>query len=337
MKYRKLGRTGVLVSELSFGAMTFGGQGAWSAIGSLGRPEVEQLVSQALAAGVNLFDTANVYSDGESERLLGLALGTRRKEILLATKVAERTGPGANEVGLTRRHVLAAVESSLERLGTDYIDLYQIHCFDPVTPIEETLRALDDLVRAGKVRYIGCSNLAAWQLMKALGLSRQHGWERFESLQAYYSVVSRDVEREVIPLLDDEQVGLLVWSPLAGGLLTDRLGGGESPPGSFRRARIDFPPVDREHALQCFAPLKRIAVARGVPVTTIALAWILHQKAVTSVILGATTPEQLKENLLASELCLEPEELRQIDRASALRMEYPQWLQAASYLDRLPD
>jgi len=220
MSYRYLGRTGLLVSDLCFGAMTFGGKGMWANAGSQTQAEADRLVARVLDAGINFFDTANVYSEGESEKILGKALGARRKEIVLATKVAGRVGPGTNDIGLSRRHILEAIDASLARLGTDYVDLYQIHSFDPVTPLEETLGALTDLVRQGKVRYIGCSNMLAWQIMKSLGISTLGHLEKFVTLQAYYSLAGRELERETIPLLIDQKMGLLVWSPLAGGFLT---------------------------------------------------------------------------------------------------------------------
>ncbi len=249
MKYRRLGQTGLFVSELCFGAMTFGGRGFWTVVGQLGQEEADRLVFRALDEGVNFFDTADVYSEGESERLLGKALGTQRKHVVLATKVRGRAGPGPNDVGLSRGHIMASIDASLQRLGTDYIDLYQIHGFDPLTPFEETLRALDDIVRMGKVRYIGCSNLAAWQIMKSLGLSTHHGWARFDSLQAYYSIAGRDLEREIVPLLIDQGLGLMVWSPLAGGLLSGKFKQDGSGPEGSRRASFDFPPVDKDARL----------------------------------------------------------------------------------------
>src|SRR5437016_1929161 len=245
MKFRQLADTGVFVSELCLGAMTFGGRGQqWQVIGGLDQGEVDAIVHQAIDAGINFIDTANVYSAGESETLLGRALGARRPGVVLATKVRGRMGKGPNEVGLSRLHIMASVDASLKRHGTDYIDLYQIHRFDPLTNIEDTLRALDDLVRAGKVRYIGCSNLAAWQVMKALAVSREQRLERFRCTQSYYSLAGRELEREIIPLIQDQGLGLLVWSPLAGGFLSGkftRTGGDEAA----RRATFDFPPANK--------------------------------------------------------------------------------------------
>ncbi len=325
MNYRPLGRTGLLVSELCLGAMTFGGKGMFAVAGTLGQAEANNLVARALGAGVNFFDTANVYSEGESERLLGRALGARRKDVILATKVRGRVGPGPNDIGLSRKHVLDSIDASLSRLGTDYVDIFQIHGYDRLTPLDETLRALDSIVGAGKARYIGCSNLAAWQLMKALGISEAHGWARFDSLQAYYSIAGRDLEREIIPLLADQNVGLMVWSPLAGGFLTDKFAGGQGP-AEARRSKFDFPPLDKEHALKCIEVMKQIAAPRNASVARVALAWLLHQKAVTTVVIGAKTEQQLEDNLQASGMQLSLEELKRLGEVSALPAEYPGWM-----------
>ena len=241
MRYRLFGRTGLYVSELCFGAMTFGGKGFWEVVGKTAQEEADRLVGLALEGGINFFDTADVYSEGESEKILGKALGTRRRDVVLATKVRGRVGPGPNQLGLSRRHILESIEGSLRRLGTDWVDLYQIHGFDAVTPLDETLRALDDVVRAGKVRYVGCSNLAAWQIAKANGLAARHDWERFESLQAYYTIAGRDLEREIVPLLKDENMGLMVWSPLAGGLLSGKFSRNGQGPAGTRRAHVRLP------------------------------------------------------------------------------------------------
>jgi len=263
MKYRHLGSTGLYVSELCLGAMTFGGKGFWEVIGKQGQGEVTSLVDRAIAAGINFFDTADVYSFGESEVLLGKALAGKRKDAIIATKVRGRMSPGVNDVGLSRGHIMAGVEASLQRLGTDYIDLYQIHGFDPVTPMEETLRAMDDLVKRGLVRYIGCSNLAAWQLMKALGISERERLARFQSLQAYYTIAGRDLERELAPLIRDQRVGLMVWSPLAGGLLSGKYGK-DTKDAEGRRATFDFPPVDKDRAWKVVDAMRPIATAHGV-------------------------------------------------------------------------
>jgi aryl-alcohol dehydrogenase-like predicted oxidoreductase len=324
MNYTRVGRSGLLVSELCFGTQTFGGKGFWSVFGVQNQSDANNLVAQVIDAGINFFDSAEVYSEGESEKLLGKALGARRKDVIIATKVTGRFGPGLNNLGLSRKHILEAVEGSLLRLGTDYLDLYQIHSSDPITPIEETLRTLEDLVRSGKVRYLGCSNLYAWQLMKALGIAECNGWTRFESLQAYYSIAGRDLEREIIPLLQDQEVGLLVWSPLAGGLLTDKFAGGSGPP-EARRSKSDFPPVNRDRALRCIAAMREIADHRQATVAQIALAWLLHQRGVTSLIIGATSQEQLADNIKAVDVKLSHEELSILNQASSLPSEYPQW------------
>ena len=248
MKYNILGNTGLKVSELCLGTMTFGGKGFWTAIGTLQQQPVDELVKRSVEAGINFIDTANVYSEGLSEQLTGQAiknLGLKRDSLVIATKVRGKMGEGPNQTGLTRKHIFDQVDESLKRLQTDYIDLYQIHGYDPLTPLEETLRALDDLVKSGKVRYIGCSNLAAWQLMKALGHSEQKGLAKFVSLQAYYTIAGRELEREIVPLLSDQKVGLMVWSPLAGGLLSGKYTRENQSPGDSRRANFDFPPVQK--------------------------------------------------------------------------------------------
>jgi aryl-alcohol dehydrogenase-like predicted oxidoreductase len=339
MQYRPLGRTGVLVSELCLGTMTFAGRGFWKAIGAVDLQAATDLVERSLSAGVNFIDTADVYAEGESERLLGVALrnlSVRREDVVLATKVRARTGAGPNDVGLTRKHILASAEASLRRLQTEYIDLYQIHGYDPLTPLEETLRALDNLVSRGLVRYVGCSNLAAWQLMKALGLSEREHLARFESLQAYYSIASRDLEREIVPLLHDQGVGLMVWSPLSGGLLSGKFTRGSSGPADARRSSFDFPPVDKEHGFAVVEAMRPIAAAHGVSVARVAIAWLLQQRPVTSVIIGAKTREQLDDNLAATGLTLTSEQLTQLDQASALKPEYPGWMIDRQGSDRVP-
>jgi aryl-alcohol dehydrogenase-like predicted oxidoreductase len=340
MKYRPLGRTGMFVSELCLGTMTFGGKGGfWPLIGQLNQSEVSGLMARALAAGVNFVDTADVYSEGESERMLGAALRDlkiRRDEIVVATKVRGRVAPGPNSVGLSRGHILDAVRSSLDRLGLDHIDLYQIHGVDLVTPIDETLRALDDLVRQGLVRYIGCSNLAAWQIMKALGICRQRGLEQFVTVQAYYTIASRDIEREIVPMIQEEGLGLMVWSPLAGGLLSGKFGRDTATPNDARRSRFDFPPLDKAHAFNIVDVMRPMAEARGVSVAQIALAWVLKQRAVMSVIIGARSMQQLDDNLAASNVELSADELAALEKISAIQPEYPQWMIARLSGDRTP-
>ncbi|RKH53625.1 aldo/keto reductase [Corallococcus aberystwythensis] len=336
MHYRPLGRTGLFVSELCFGAMTFGGEGYWKNIGQQGQAEADALVGRCLDAGINFFDTANVYSYGQSEELLGKALAAKRSQVVLATKVRGRMGPGQNETGLSRYHIYDSVHASLKRLGTDHIDLLQIHGYDVATPLEETLRALDDLVREGKVRYLGASNLAAWQLMKALGLSDHRGLSRFESLQAYYSIAGRDLERELVPLMKDQQVGLMVWSPLAGGFLSGKYRRGAEGPEGARRTTFDFPPVDRERAYNAIDVMDAVAKETGTSVARVALAWLLHQPHVTTVILGAKTQAQLDDNLAATELRLNPEQLAKLDAVSKLPPEYPGWMVERQNADRFP-
>ena len=334
MNYRSIGGTGLRVSELCFGTMTFGGEGMYTVIGSTEQAEADRLVGACLDAGINFFDTADVYSGGRSEQILGKALGARRKDVVVATKARGRTGPGPNQLGLSRGHIMEAVDASLQRLGTDYIDLYQIHGFDALTPWEETLRALDDLVRAGKVRYLGASNLAAWQLMKALGVSARDRLARFETLQAYYSLAGRDLERELVPLMESERVGLLVWSPLAGGFLGGKISRNQKAEGT-RRASFNFPPVNEERAYAVLDVLGAIAKAREVSVARLALAWLLHRPFTTSVIIGARNDTQLKDNLAAADLALSADELQRLDVASALPPEYPGWMITVQARDRL--
>ena len=335
MNYRPLGRTGLRVSELCFGTMTFGGEGMFKAIGSTEQAEADRLVGVCIDAGINFFDTANVYSAGRAEQILGKALGARRKDMVVATKVRGRVGSGPNAVGLSRGHIMDAIDASLQRLGTDYIDLYQIHGYDAFTPFEETLRALDDLVRAGKVRYIGASNLAAWHLMKALGISQRVGLARFETLQAYYSIAGRDLERELVPLMESEQVGLLVWSPLAGGFLSGKFGRDKKGPEGARRASFNFPPVDETRGYAVLDVLADVAREHEVSVARVALAWLLHQRVTTSVIVGARNEAQLRDNLAAAELKLSGDQLTRLNTTSALPPEYPGWMITVQARDRL--
>ena len=333
MHYRLLGNTGVYVSELCLGAMTFGTQ--WEAIGTLGQKEANALVHRSIDAGVNFFDTADVYSTGDSEEILGRALTGRRQDVVIATKVRGRMGPGANDVGLSRLHIIQAAEASLKRLGTDYIDLYQIHRTDPVTDIEETLAALTDLVRAGKVRYSGCSNLPAWELMKAIGIARQRGLESFKATQSYYALVGRELEQETIPLVRDQNLGLLVWSPLAGGFLTGKFTRAGSSASNARRATFDFPPIDKERGFDIVDALQPIAEAHGVSVAQVALAWLLGKDAVTSVIIGARRMDQLVDNLASVDLQLTADEMAALDEVSRLPVAYPYWMGALGD-DRAP-
>ncbi|MBC8057473.1 MAG: aldo/keto reductase [Rhizobiales bacterium] len=326
MRNKPLGRTGLFVSELCLGTMTFGGStGIWGQIGDLQQADAERLVGQSIDAGINFIDTADVYAGGLSEQITGQALKNLkvpRENVVVATKVFGDTAPGPN----TRGHILDGVKASLARLQLDHIDLYQIHGFDAATPIEETLRALDQLVRHGHVRHIGVSNWAAWQIAKALGISERLGLARFESLQAYYTVAGRDLERELIPMLASEGVGLMVWSPLAGGLLSGKFGRDTQAEDGSRRTKFDFPPVDKARAFDCIDVMRPIAEARGVSVAQVALAWLLHQPQVTSVIVGAKRPEQLADNLSAAQVALSDDDLRAIDAVSRLPAEYPGWM-----------
>ncbi|MBO2012837.1 aldo/keto reductase [Hymenobacter negativus] len=338
MKYNLLGRTGLKVSELCLGTMTFGSVGGrFAAINGVDQAGADALLKRAVEAGVNFIDTANIYTEGQSEEITGQAihnLGLRRDSLILATKVRGKMGDGPNDAGLTRQHIMAQVEGSLKRLKTDYIDLYQTHSYDPLTPFEETLRALDDLVRQGKVRYIGASNVAAWQLMKALGVSERQHLERYQSLQAYYTIAGRDLERELVPLLQDQQLGLMVWSPLAGGFLSGKYTR-ENQQGEGRRSGgFDFPPVNKELAFDIIDQLKPMAEAKGSTVATLALAWLLHQQVVSTVIIGAKKMEQLEDNLKAVDVQFTPEELKQLDEVSKLNAEYPGWMLAMTGGDR---
>ena len=330
MRHNALGRTGLFVSELCLGTMTFGGgEGMWKQIGDLGQADAEKMIGQAIDGGINFIDTADVYSGGLSEQVTGQALKNLkvpRENVVVATKVFGEMGSGANVRGSTRSHIVDGVKASLKRLQLDHIDLYQLHGFDPATPIEESLRALDLLVQHGHVRYIGVSNWAAWQIAKALGISERLGLVRFASLQAYYSVAGRDLERELIPMLQSEGVGLMVWSPLAGGLLSGKYGRDKKGEEGSRRTSFDFPPVDKERAWDCVDAMRSIADAKGVSVAQIALAWLLHQPQVTSVIVGAKRAEQLADNLAAVDVKLSADELAKIGDASRLPAEYPGWM-----------
>ena len=333
MRNHPLGRTGLFVSELCLGTMTFGGgEGIWDKIGQVQQADAERLVGQALDAGVNFIDTADMYAGGRSEQITGQALKNlkvARDSVVLATKVFSEMGPGPNARGASRSHIIDGVHASLKRLQVEHIDLYQIHGFDPATPIEETVRALDHLVQHGDVRYVGVSNWAAWQIVKALGISERLNLARFESLQAYYTLAGRDLERELVPMLKSEGVGLMVWSPLAGGLLSGKYRRdqpGQPDPQDSRRTTFDFPPVNRTRAEACIDAMRPIAHTHGVSVAQIALAWLLHQPQVTSVIVGAKRPDQLADNLAATNVGLSPEELRQLDEVSRLPAEYPGWM-----------
>jgi aryl-alcohol dehydrogenase-like predicted oxidoreductase len=339
MRMKKFGNTGLVVSELCLGAMTFGGsEGIWAQIASVGQANADELVKTAIDGGVNFFDTANVYSAGRSEEILGQSLrnlGIPRDQFVLATKVLGRAGPGVNQLGLSRYHIVAALDASLKRLQLDHVDLYQIHGTDPVTPIEETLDALNDCVRAGKVRYLGVSNHAAWHIAKALGISERKGLARFESVQAYYSIAGRELEREIVPLANDQRLAILPWSPLAGGFLSGKFKRDAQGPEGARRTTFDFPPVDRDKGFRIIDVMRPIAQRHEISVARVALAWLLHQSAVTSVIVGAKSREQLADNLAATAVKLTAEDLSALNQVSALTPEYPGWMVERMGGDRL--
>ena len=334
MKYKQLGNTGLFVSEICLGTMTFGeaGEGTtWGAIADVDQDMADRIVERSLAAGVNFIDTADVYSFGLSETMLGQALQNLevpRKDVVIATKVYGVMGDKPNDRGASRGHIMDSVEDSLERLQTDHIDLYQIHANDPVTPIDETLRALDDLVSSGMVRYVGVSNWQAWRIAKALGISERKGFARFETIQAYYSIAGRDLEREIVPLMGEEKLGLMVWSPLAGGLLSGKYGPGAPGNGEGRRNAFDFPPVDKDRAWACVAAMREVAAKHDTSVATVALAWVLAKPFVTSIIIGAKRLDQLDQNLDAVKLALDAEDMAKLEVVSALAPEYPGWMLA---------
>ncbi|MGV3552418.1 aldo/keto reductase [Rhizobium sp.] len=330
MRYKTLGNTGLAVSEICLGTMTFGGNtGIWSAIGDLDQKAADEIVARALDSGVNFIDTADVYGEGRSEEITGQAMknsGRSRSEVVLATKVYGTMGPGRNDVGVSRGHIMDGVKASLKRLGTDYIDLYQVHGTDPITPIEETVRAMEDLVRQGHIRYWGISNWQAWRLAKALGVADKLDAAKPVTLQAYYTIAGRDLEREIVPLLESEKLGLMVWSPLAGGFLSGKYTRDGGGPNSARRVSFDFPPLNKDRAYDCIDVMREIADARGVSVARIALAYVLNKRFVMSVIIGAKNTEQLDDNLAATEIELTAEEMAKLDAASALPAEYPGWM-----------
>jgi aryl-alcohol dehydrogenase-like predicted oxidoreductase len=326
---RFLGKTGVKVSELCFGTMTFGGRSFFKYVGNLGQKEATILVNMALEAGINFFDTADVYSEGLSEEMLGKALGKRRPSIILATKVRGKMSRRPNDVGLSRHHIIEGCNASLKRLGTDYIDLYQVHNFDPDTPMEETMRAMDDLVRQGKVRYIGCSNYSGWQLMKALAISDKRGWERFVTLQAYYSLLARELENEMVPLCLDQGLGILVWSPLSGGFLSGKFRRGKPQPKGTRYSAPQprFLQFDEGKGFDIVQELDKIAKAHKATIAQAAFNYLLAKEGVSSVIIGARTPEQLADNLKTTDWEISAEEVSRLDEISQPAPIYPYWMQ----------
>ena len=334
MRYRLLGQTGLYVSELCLGTMTYGGGGAgiWASIGKLQQDAVNEQVRTAVDAGINFIDTANVYSLGQSETLLGQALKSLalpRDQLIIATKATGAMNETPNGRGQSRHHLFNEVDASLKRLQLDYIDLYQLHAFDPLTPFEESLSALNDLVRSGRVRYIGLCNMAAWQIMKSLAVSDRHGWARFSSVQAYYTIAGRDLEREIVPLISDQKLGLMVWSPLAGGLLSGKFKSADDKgPADARRATFDFPVVNKERAFQCIEVMRPMAAERKISVAQIALAWLLAKPYVSTVIIGAKSMDQLRDNIASTRVQLTDSERRTLDEVSQLPAEYPGWMLA---------
>ncbi|MFY2822706.1 aldo/keto reductase [Ruegeria sp. MALMAid1280] len=329
MRYNRLGQSGLFVSELCLGTMTFGGaDDMWGQIGKLQQEEADSLLKTALDSGINFIDTANIYATGKSEEILGQSLknvGVARESVVVATKVHGPMGEGPNARGSSRGHILDQAKASLKRLQLDHIDLYQIHGFDPATPMSETLEALDTLVRQGYVRYLGLSNWAAWQVVKAVGITEARHLAPIVSLQAYYSVGGRDLERELVPMLESERIGLMVWSPLAGGFLSGKFDR-EGKTAEGRRVNFDFPPIDKDRAYAAIDVMRSIAAEKGCTVPQIALAWLLHQKVVTSIILGAKNSGQLSDNIGAAEVTLSSEDLSALDAVTQLPAEYPGWM-----------
>lgn len=331
MRYNLLGRTGLYVSELCLGTMTFGGKGYWEKMGRLQIDEVCSLVKKSFDSGINFIDTANVYSLGMSETLTGEAikkLGIPRDQLVIATKATGVMNELPNGRGQSRYHLMNEIDASLKRLQLDHIDLYQLHGYDPLTPLEEVLSTLNDLVRSGKVRYVGLCNMSAWHIMKALAISDKRGWARFESVQSYYTIAGRDLEREIIPLIEDQNLGLMVWSPLAGGLLSGKFNADGTGPEGARRSNFDFPIVDKPRAFKCIEAMRPIAKNHQVSVSQVALAWLLSRKKVSSVIIGAKTIEQLEDNIGSTKLQLSIEELKELEMVSQLPPEYPHWMLA---------
>ncbi len=329
MRYRRLGHSGLFVSELCLGTMTFGGsEGMWGQIGKLQQGDADNLLRTALDAGINFIDTANIYASGRSEEILGQALrnlGVARQDVVIATKVMGVMGEGPNARGASRVHILDQVKASLARMKIDHIDLYQLHGFDPATPIVESLEALDTLVRHGYVRYLGLSNWAAWQIVKAVGITEARKLAPIISLQAYYTLAGRDLERELVPMLLAENIGLMVWSPLAGGFLSGKFDR-EGKTAEGRRVNFDFPPIDKERAYDAVDVMRKIAADKGCTVPQVALAWLLHQKVVTSVIIGAKRLDQLTDNIGAVQVSLSTEDLAALDAVTKLPSEYPGWM-----------
>jgi aryl-alcohol dehydrogenase-like predicted oxidoreductase len=340
MKYKLLGKTGVLVSELCLGTMTFGGKGYWKAIGQLSKDEVTQLVETAIDHGINFFDTANAYSEGLSETLLGKALknlGISRQTVFIATKVRLRMGEGANQVGLSKLHILDSVNDSLQRLDLSYIDMLYIHGVDPVTSLEETMRALEDVVRSGKVRYLGVSNHPAWMVVKANSIAGNLGWSKFVASQNFYSIASRDIEREIVAMALSEGIGIMPWSPLAGGFLSGKFKRDSKTASSSRRDNFDFPPINKEKAYDIIDLMTKIGEHYNASPARVALSWIKDKPGVTSVIIGARNQDQLMDNLACTQLQLTKDEIGELDAISALTPEYPGWMVDRQLTGRFPE
>lgn len=340
MKYNELGKTGVLVSELCLGTMTFGGKGYWQAIGQLPQDEANQIVKTAIDSGINFIDTANGYSEGLAETILGESLkklGISHQEVVIATKVRLRMGAGANQIGLSRLHIMDSVNDSLKRLQLSHIDLLYIHGVDPITPLEETMRGLEDVVRSGKVRYIGISNHPAWMVMKANSYAEKMGWTKFVASQNYYTIAGRDIEREIIPMALSEGVSIMPWSPLAGGFLSGKYTRKNEIAGNSRRDSFDFPPINKEKAYDIIDLMAEIGNQHQVSVATVALNWVIKQPGVTSTIIGAKTLEQLNDNLKAVSLELTPDDMKRLNDASVLTSEYPGWMINRQLQGRWPE
>ena len=337
MEYRKLGRSGLRVSTMTLGTMTFGGKGGFANVGDSGVDEARRLVDLCLDRGVNMIDTADVYSQGASEEIVGQAVKGRRDDVLLATKVRMPMGDGPNDAGLSREHIVRGCEDSLRRLGVDHIDLYQVHAWDGQTPLEETLEALDTLVRKGKIRYVGCSNYSAWHLMKALGVSEREHLQRFVSQQIHYTLQERAAEQELVPATIDQDLGILVWSPLAGGLLSGKFRRGKDSPETSRHlTEWSEPPVhDQERLYDIVEVAVGIGEAHGVSAAQVSLAWLLRKPGVSSLIVGARNSEQLADNLAAADLELTDDEVSRLDEVSATPLRYPYWHQKQTASDRL--
>jgi aryl-alcohol dehydrogenase-like predicted oxidoreductase len=340
MKFKQLGKTGVLLSELCFGTMTFGGKGYWKAIGQLAEDEVTQLVKTAIDHGVNFFDTANAYSEGLAETLFGKALknlGINRQTVFIATKVRLRMGEGANQVGLSKLHILDSVDDSLKRLGLSHVDMLYIHGVDPVTALEETMRALEDVIRSGKVRYLGVSNHPAWMVMKANSFAANLGWSKFVASQNFYSIASREIEREIVPMALSEGISIMPWSPLAGGFLSGKFRRESKTAGDNRRDNFDFPPINKEKAYDIIDVMVKIGDRYNVSAARVALSWTKEKAGVTSVIIGAKSQEQLLDNLACSQLQLTQDEIKELDTISALTPEYPGWMVERQLIGRFPE